>query len=183
VSGLLNQLFKSRVPNPKDRLDAVNDYMQGQNLPQSLAAPVNSYSQQVLLTENASATAGLLGVRNSIFVTAFYLKTEAISGGGSALPPGLAGQNNNTQTGVNVVWSHKLTRAAVLSITGFALRTKANAPSTGETNQGGVNLELALPLSSHTTFKTGARYQSLSSNVSTGYNESAIFAGLAYDFK
>jgi uncharacterized protein (PEP-CTERM system associated) len=183
VAGLLNQLFTTRIPDPKQRQDAVDDFLQRQNLPANLSAPVNSYSEQVLLNENVNATAGLLGARNSVFVTAFYLRTEPISGAGNPLPSGLAAQNNNTQTGVNLVWSHNLTRTAVLNLTGFATRTKANAPYTGETNQGGVRLDLSLPLSTHTTFITGARYQSLGSNVTTGYTEAAVFAGLNYAFK
>jgi uncharacterized protein (PEP-CTERM system associated) len=183
VAGLLNQLFTSRIPDPKERQEAVDEFLQRQNLPATLSTPVNSYSEQVLLTENVSATAGLLGARNNLFATAFYLRTEPISGAGNPLPAGLAAQNNNTQTGVNVVWSHNLTRTAVLNLTGFATRTKANAPYTGETNQGGVHVDLVLPVSPHTTFTTGARYQSLGSNVATGYNEAAIYAGLTYAFK
>ncbi len=87
VTGLLNQLFTSRIPDPKERKEAVDDFLSDQNLPATLAAPVNSYSEQVLLTENVSASAGLLGSRNSIFLTLFYLRTEPISGAGNALPP------------------------------------------------------------------------------------------------
>jgi uncharacterized protein (PEP-CTERM system associated) len=183
VTGLLNQLFTSRIPDAKERQEAVDEFTQRQNLPATLSTPVNSYSEQVLLSENVSATAGLLGSRNSLFVTAYYLRTEPISGAGNPLPEGLAAQNNNTQTGVDVVWSHNLTSTAVLNFTGFATRTKANAPYTGETNQGGVRLDLAVPLSAHTTFSTGARYQSLGSNVAPGYTEKAIYAGLTYAFK
>jgi uncharacterized protein (PEP-CTERM system associated) len=176
-------LFTSRIPDPKERQEAVDDFTQRQNLPATLSAPVNSYSEQVLLTENASATAGLLGSRNSLFLTAFYLRTEPISGAGAPLPAILAAQNNNTQTGLNLVLSHKLTPTAVLNFTGFATRTRANAPYTGETNQGGVGVNLFLPMSQHTTFITGARYQSLGSNVANGYTEAAVYAGLTYAFK
>ncbi len=183
VTGLLNQLFTSRIPDPKERQEAVDEFTQRQNLPATLSSAVNSYSEQVLLTENVSATAGLLGTRNNLFVTGYYLRTEPISGAGNPLPPGLAAQNNNTQTGVNVVWSHNLTQTSVLSFTGFAMRTKANSPYTGETNQGGVRLDLVVPLSGHTTLATGARYQSLGSNITPGYTEAAIYAGLLYSFK
>ena len=183
VTGLLNQLFTSRIPDPRQRKEAVDDFLSDRNLPATLAAPVNSYSEQVLLTENVSASAGLLGSRNSIFLTLFYLRTEPISGAGNALPSLLEAQNNNTQTGVNVVWSHKLTRTAVLNLTGFATRTKANAPFTGETKQGGVSMEIVLPVSRHTSIAAGGRYQSLSSTVTTGYNEAAVYAGLTYAFR
>ena len=183
VTGLLNQLFVSRIPDPIERRDAVADFMLRQNLPASIGTPVNSYSEQVLLTENVNASAGLLGARNSVFVTMYYLRTEPISGAGTVLPPTLAAQNNNTQTGISIIWSHNLTRTAVLNLTGFATRTRANAPLTGETNQGGARVDLVLPLSPHTTFITGVRYQSLSSNVTTGYSEAAVFAGLTYAFR
>ena len=183
IPGLLNQLFTSRVPNADARQEEVDQYVQSQGLPTALASPVNTYSEEVLLAENFSASVGLLGTRNSLFLTVYYLKTEPIAGSGEPLPGALAGSNNNTQTGINFVWSHNLTRSAVLNFNGFLQRTTANSPFSGYTNQGGARLDFQVPLSPKTTFITGVRYQSLGSDVSPGYTETAAFAGLNYRFR
>ena len=183
VPGLLNQLFTSRIPDPKERLEAADNFVQSQGLPTTLSTAVNSYSEQVQLENNLSASVGLLGSRNSTFVTVYYLRTEAIAGSGTALPGVLSQSVNNTQTGVNVVWSHNLTRSAKLNFTGYAYTTRAISPLVGTTNQGGIQVELRMPLSTRTTLTAGARYQSLGSNVTTDYTESALFAGLSYAFK
>ena len=182
VTGLLNQLFSSRITDPNARQDAVSDYISSRGLPTKLAGPVNFYSQQILLAENLGATVGLLGVRNNIFLNVYYLRNEPISGAGNPIPSVLAGANNNTQTGVNLVWTHNLTSLATLSLTANALRTEANGTGPGTTNQGGARLVINAPLSPQTSVFAGARYQILHSDVATPYTEAAVFAGLSYTF-
>jgi uncharacterized protein (PEP-CTERM system associated) len=185
VQGLLDQLFRSRVPDPVQRQDAVNTIIQDRGLPAFLSSPVNLYTQQILLTENVSATMGLLGARNTVFVTLFYLKQEPIAGSGTPLPPIIAGAafNNNTQQGVNVVWTHNLAPLVTLDLTSSALQTIANAPFSARTNQGYVRLAVTATLSARTTVFAGARYQLLRANFTEGYNEAAAFVGMSYAFR
>jgi uncharacterized protein (PEP-CTERM system associated) len=135
--------------------------------------------------ENASASIGLLGARNSLFVTVFYLHQEPIAGSGTPLPPilAVATLNNNTQQGASLVWTHNLTPSVSLNLTATALRTIANAPFTARTNQGNLSLIVTSPLSLRTTVFAGARYQLFRPDFQQGYNEAAIFAGLNYTFK
>jgi uncharacterized protein (PEP-CTERM system associated) len=185
VQGLLNLLFLSRIPDPVQRQTTINALIQDQGLPANLANPVTLYTQQIVLQETASATVGLLGARNSIYATVFYLHQEPIAGSGTALPPVLAigALNDNTQQGINVVWTHNLTPSVTMNLTTTALRTTANAPFSATTNQGNVTLTVTTPLSARTTVFAGARYQMLRANFQEGYNEAALFAGLNYLFK
>ena len=185
VQGLLNQLFLSRIPDPVLRQSTINSLIQDQGLPENLSNPVTLYTQQILLQESASATVGLLGARNSIYATVFYLHQEPIAGSGTALPPVLAigTLNDNTQQGINVVWTHNLTPAVSMNLTTTALRTTANAPFSAKTNQGYATLTVTSPLSARTSVFAGARYQMLRANFEQGYNEAALFAGLTYTFK
>ncbi len=102
-------MFTSRIPDPAQRQQAVNTLIQSQGLPQVLSGPVNLYTEQITLNRNISATVGLVGARNSLFLTMYQTRSQPISGSGSILPPLIAGENDNTQTGASVVWSHKLT--------------------------------------------------------------------------
>ena len=115
----------------------------------------------------------------------FYLHQEPIAGSGTPLPPVLAigTVNDNTQQGINVIWTHNLTPSVTMNLTATGLRTTANAPFTAVTNQGYATVTVTTPLSARTTVFAGARYQLLRANFQEGYNEAALFAGLNYIFK
>ncbi len=121
VPALLDQLFVSRIPDPTQRQQAVNNFIDSRGLPSELSSPVNVYTQQITLNQNLSATMGLLGSRNSLFVTVYRYDTQPISGSGVILPPVFGFGNDNTQLGVNVVWSHNLTPLTVLNLAAYAL--------------------------------------------------------------
>jgi len=183
VDALLNELFISRVPDPKARQEVISNYIENQSLPSSLTGAVNYYSQEILLANKVSATAGLTGSRNNIFFTAYYLHNQPIAGSGASLPGFVDPGNNNTQWGGNLVWTHRVTPLVNLNLTLYALRTEANAPLSGWTNQGTARLELSRSITAQTTAFAGVRYQALHSDVATDYNEAAVFAGLSYRFK
>ena len=99
------------------------------------------------------------------------------------MPPVLALGNDNTQQGINVIWTHNLTPSVTMNLTATGLRTTANEPFNAVTNQGYVTVTVTTPLSAQTTVFAGARYQLLRANFQEGYNEAALFAGLNYIFK
>ena len=183
VQGLLDQLLSSRIPDPAQRQQAVQDLIQQTGLPSTVSGPVNVYSEEILLAENFNATAGLTGARNDLFLNVFRLRNEPITASGTALPSLLDANNNNTQLGANLTWTHRLTPMAALNLTAFVSRTTANAPLTGRTNQGGALLQLSSPLSAHTTATAGIRFQKLNSDIVQSYTEAAVLAGLTYSFK
>ncbi len=185
VQALLNQILTSRIPDATQRQDFINQLITDRGLPSSLSGPVNLYTQQIALQENASITFGILGARNNIFLTAFRLYQEPIAGSGTPLPPGLASVavNDNTQSGGSLTWTHNLTPRVTLNVTATGLQTVANSPLVGKTNQGIASLSVTAPLSTLTSLFAGARYQALRSDVTPDYNEVAAFAGFNYMFK
>ena len=184
VQGILNQLFISRIPDPTQRQDAIDALILNQGLPTNLLSPVNLYTQQILIAENVSATVGLLGARNTLFLTLFYLRNEPITGSGNPLPPILSNANNDTtQQGASFIWTHNLTPSVTMNLTVNATQSKLNAPLTGSTNQGVIRLFVTSPVSARTTVFAGARYQISRTDVAVDYNEAAIFAGLNYTYK
>jgi uncharacterized protein (PEP-CTERM system associated) len=90
--------------------------------------------------------------------------------------------DNSRQTGISLLWSHKLTPSVAVDATIERFRTVANPPLEGTTNQTAVRLAVSMPLSAKTTVFGGARYQTLSSDVATDYNEAAAFIGITYTF-
>jgi len=182
VSALLNGLFLTTIPDPALRQQAIDQFLRDRGLPSVLSSPQNIYSQQVFLQESQTASVGLLGTRNTVVLTIFNIRSQPISASGDVLTLPVNFGDNSRQTGISLLWSHKLTPAVVLDATIERFRTVANPPLEGTTNQTALRLAVSTPLSAKTTMFGGARYQTLSSDVATNYNEAAAFIGLTYTF-
>ena len=183
VSALLNGLFLTTIPDPALRQQAIDQFIRDRGLPSVLSSPQNIYSQQVFLQESQTASVGLLGTRNTVVLTIFNIRSQPISASGDALTLPVNFGDNSRQTGISLLWSHKLTAAVALDATIERFRTVANPPLEGTTNQTALRLAVSMPLSAKTTVFGGARYQTLSSDVATNYNEAAAFIGLTHTFQ
>ena len=183
VSALLNGLFLTTIPDPALRQQAIDQFIRDRGLPSVLSSPQNIYSQQVFLQESQTASVGLLGTRNTVVLTIFNIRSQPISASGDALTLPVNFGDNSRQTGISLLWSHKLTAAVALDATIERFRTVANPPLEGTTNQTALRLAVSMPLSAKTTVFGGARYQTLSSDVATNYNEAAVFIGLTHTFQ
>ncbi len=188
VSSIVNQLLLSSIPDPAQRQAAVDQFINSRGLPTSLSSPVNLYTQQITLQTQASGSVGLLGARNSIFLTAFYLRQQPITASGNDLPGFIAGFNDNTQVGTNIVWTHNLTPSLQLVASGTVSRTESNLPQdtlgfSATSRQGYATIGLSTPLSPNTTVNGSVRYQVQHVDQGTGYNEAAVLFGLSHTFR
>ena len=183
VSTMLNQLFASRFTDPTQRQNFVDQFIRDRGLPSALSSPVALYTQQVTLQEQVQATFGLLGARNSVFFTAFRSRNQAIAGTGIESTVAFPGQNDNTQTGVDISWTYRLTPLYSLATSGQLSHAVANESPGGHSNQGSLSVTLSAPLSPLTSTFVGARYQRFSSDLQSGYYEMAAFAGISHVFR
>jgi uncharacterized protein (PEP-CTERM system associated) len=183
VAGFLDSLFVFSIPDPAERQRVVNQLMQDRGLPATTTNPVNLYSDQILLQQFAGATVGLLGARNTIFMTIYSVRNEPIAASGTPLPPILAAGNDNTQNGGTIIWSHQLTPSLSFVASADGFQTVANGPSAANTRQGMLRMALSTTVAPMTTVFAGARYQVLRSNLAPEYDEAAVFAGLRYTFR
>ena len=186
VSTLLNQLFSSRVSDPAQRQQLVDQLIRDRGLPAQLSSSLVLFNEQVTLQEELQASVALLGARNAVFISGYRSRTEPV-GPQEVLDLLTALQTNNTQTGGGVVWTYKLTQLYTLSTTGDYAHTVPNGDvagaSTGTTDQWTFRLVVSAPLSPLTDIFAGARYQKLNSDVTPGYREAAVFAGLRHVFR
>lgn len=187
VDTLLNGLFASRVSDPVQREAFVQQLIQDRGLPPVLSSPLALFTEQITLQQTLQATMGLLGARNSVFVTAYRTRNEPVAGQ-AGTPTGtlidvLALQTNNIQTGANVVWSYKLTQLYTLSSSVDWVRTVPIDDSSVESNQRTFSIVLSAPLSPLTNVYTGVRHQRLVSDVQQSYRETAVFVGMRHVFK
>jgi uncharacterized protein (PEP-CTERM system associated) len=182
VPGLLDSLFRSRIPDPAARQQFVDQFIRDRDLPLTLTGPVTIFNERVSLVESANASVGIIGARNSVVFSAYRSRTTPLAGGGNiADVPDLVFRN--VQMGTDVVWTHQLAPLLLLRANALYLQTDALAPSTGRTRQGGATLSLTTLLSPLTSVFGGVRYQVLRSDVNPGYDEAALFVGLNHLFR
>ena len=182
VSTLLDQIFASRVTDPVQRQSLVDQLIRERGLPDVLGAPTTLTTQRVTLQQSVQGTVGLLGARNTVFVTLFHTKSEPV--GGTAALADVLGQfqDNNTQTGASVVWTYKLLEFYTLSTSADWSRAVPNGDIEGTSTQRSIRVQLTAPLSPKTDAFAGVRHQRLVSDIQAGYRENAIFFGMAHRF-
>jgi uncharacterized protein (PEP-CTERM system associated) len=179
---LLNSLFQSRFPDAAARQQFVDQFIRDRGLPLTLTGPITIFNERVSLVETANASVGLIGARNSVLLSAYRSRTSPLVGSGTieGLPDLVV---RNVQTGTDIVWTHQLAPALLLTANAVYLQTQALAPSTGRSRQGGAAVSLNTMLSPLTSLFGGVRYQQLRSDVNAGYEEAAIFVGMNHLFR
>ncbi len=189
VSAFVDAAFTTRLPDPAERALAVQQFLAQSGLPASLSAPVNIFSASVLLQTTATASAVLIGLRNSLAFSLYYTKSDAITGAGSLLPPALQFGQNNTQTGGGVSFSHHLSGTTNLTASATYSRTTSN-DTTGafadtRTNNGYLSLGLGTRLAPKTTGSLGVNYTRFVPTGELGARSTSavnIVAGLNHTF-
>jgi uncharacterized protein (PEP-CTERM system associated) len=147
-----------------------------------LSSPLQLYSQQITLAESVVGTVGLIGARNTVFVSLFRARNEPLLS--ATVTAGLADiLAASTQTGTNGVWTLKLTPLYTLNTTVDWVRTTGNGDSRRESNQYTLSSVIEAPLSPLTKIFGGARYQRFLSDVETDYREAAAFFGISHVFR
>ncbi len=184
VRAMLDSLLASQVPDPAQRQALVDQTIRDRGLPLTLSGPLALYAQQVTLVESESASFGILGARNSIFLRAYRSRSQPVAGSVTdSLSTLLQRLIDNTQVGTTVTWTHQLAPSLRLGIDGGWLRTTANSGAGGATRLYTLGTTLSTPLSALTTLSGGLRYQDSTSNITTSYREFAVFVGLDHRFR
>jgi uncharacterized protein (PEP-CTERM system associated) len=180
---MLDALFSSRIPDDAQRAQFVLQFMRDRGLPLVMTSPLTLYTQQIYLEERASATVGLIGARNTLFMSAYRLRTQPLSGSGVVLPPAFDLLNNNTQTGAGVAWTYRLSGTSTFNAAADYLHTAANPPLEGESDQATLRMVWTTSISPNTSAYAGARYQSLRSDFNDPTRELAGYVGLTHTFR
>lgn len=179
VSSLLNAILTARFPDPVERAQQVRDLIARQGLPSSLPGAVNIYSRSANVLTSGSGSLALIGVRNTLALTLYYLKTELLPD--AAIPPTFITFNNSIQKGVSVSLSHKLSPVISLNATGSRIETRGFEPSAGNvTDENIFEVQVSRQVTPRTSAFIGGRYQQQdsSSNAIRDASEAAIFVGL-----
>ena len=183
VAGFLNSLLLSKVPDPTQRQSLVDQIIHARGLPATLTAPVTLLTRQVTLVEQATATFGILGARNSILFNVYHSRQEPVEGAELSEINGiLVSLNNNTQNGVGIVWSHQLAGNMTLATSADWSHSVDNVEPHVSTRLGTLRTLLSTALSPYMTVYASARLQDSRSNAFGSYREMAVIVGASYIF-
>ena len=189
VAQILNAAFTTRIPDPAERATAISQFLAQTGLPPTLATPVNYYATTLSLQQSASVSLVLVGVFNSISFSLYHSQNEAITGTGSELPPALEANQNNTQTGGGISYSHRLTSFTNIGASASYSKSTVNSdtgPFAGSrSNNGNVSMNLSTNFGPKTSGSTGIGYSrstfpgNLNAGSTASYN---LFAGISHTF-
>lgn len=181
VAALLDAIFTTRFPDPVERAQVVNDLIARQGLPTSTLQPISLRSQRLSVVTLANATVTLIGVRNSLSLTAFQARTEdALDSGPLATGSALT---NNTQVGAAVTLTHRLSATMALAGSADWRRIRALQANGERSVQRTAALRLNVDVEPKTTAFAGARLRGFdSTTTTTDRQERAVFVGVDHRF-
>lgn len=112
TSALLNQLFRSSIPDDAARQQAVDRFMQVNNLPSTLTQSINYLTNEIFLQKALRASVALNGARNTMVLTAFDIlrqpqSAQNVASAFSGTEPPTSG--NIRQAGLSGLWSWRVT--------------------------------------------------------------------------
>jgi uncharacterized protein (PEP-CTERM system associated) len=192
TASTLDSIFASRIPDQAQRTQFVDQLIASRGLPSQTSSSVSLFTAQLLLFEQASAVFTLIGVRNTASLNLFRYRQQPITAEGVTLPPSFLAQQNNTQIGGALSFTHNLTSDLSLLASATYFDTSYEPPLGGSSNTLAFRAQLNNRLSTKTNVFAGTRYQLFRNNVtglpglsipgSTNANEVAIFAGINHTF-
>lgn len=177
TAALLDAIFTTRYPDPIERARVVNELIAREGLPTDTLQPIFVRAQRLSLTTQSSASATLIGVRNSLSLVVFQTRTEdAVDSG--LLSTALA-FTNNTQAGAAIGASHRLSPTMALVGSVDWTRVRALRSAAGErSTQRSVRLQLNAEVVTKMTVFAGARYRDFETNTTSDGREAAVFVGV-----
>lgn len=174
----LFDLYASRIPDPMQRLTTVLDFMARTGMPLFLTRPFAFYTQQPFIDRRLQATLAWTGARNTIGVSGYRSRREAVATGFSLIDDFSFGRVIDNR-GVALDWRHALTPLASLNLTLTQSHARA-VDGVANTRNRSLLTGVQMPLSGKST-----GFVSLRLNRGDGtseYRENALLAGVRMTF-
>ena len=185
IAAFLNATLTPRYPDEAQRIAAIRDFLTTTGVSPFLTNGMAFYSEQVFLQKRLSVSAALLGRRNLVSLTLFWIESEALSQSQNiALLDALSANGRFKQQGAALDWNHRF--SGTMALDGLLSRSysKRLDPANGDSVDDTLRVTLTHTLSSHTTASAGLSFTKFASNL-TGFNDydaTTIFVGIAHRF-
>ena len=181
VASLLDAGLTSRVTDPLERQQAVNDAIRQRGLPRALNGAVTMSSRFAQLVQAVDASMALLGTRHTVVLRGFQRTTQDLLGPTDAVTTLTSA--NSRQRGLSLTASRRLTPDTTADIGYTYSRVVGFGPTAGQrTVNKTVRLGVSHNLSPRTTIAVGLRHRQIDSTIVTTAQESAVFVGALHRF-
>jgi uncharacterized protein (PEP-CTERM system associated) len=128
-AALLDDIFAARIPDPTERRAAVEEFMRAAGIPEFLAGSLAFYTPQIMLQERLEASAGIIGVRNSITFSVFASESTRLSEGFASTAPDVFLLGNRIeQRGFSIRAAHKLTPFTAAGVSARRVHSQREDP-------------------------------------------------------
>jgi len=183
VAGLLDAMLTAQYPDPVGRAQAVQNLMESQNLPNTLAGPTAIMNPNAYLSTVQSASAVVTGQRNAIALILFVTRTQPLPTDLTGIAEPTLFANNYVQRGGTFNLTHQLSPFTKLGADATVSRFLGNGAQSGTSSrQEMLTLHVNHSLSSRTDVLAGTRIQYFSSNLAENVVEKAVFVALNHRF-
>jgi uncharacterized protein (PEP-CTERM system associated) len=173
---LIDQALVGRITDPYQRAQAVQDLINSRGLPTQLDQATSVYSERIQLVQSASVSLGLLGVRNSIIVSATRERAEDLSEYSAVLESAGIELQSGVRTGFSVGWNHRLSPTRTIDTELTLIDSEENIGLLRNSRQTRLQAVYALLLSPRTALTFGIRFQRYTLDGASASNESALLA-------
>ncbi len=183
TAGLLDRLFMANFPDPAERAQAVQAYIQATGLPPSLADNVNYFSNRFILQKQAQASVAFNSARTTTVLNIADTRREALSTVQTDSPlqgTGSLNLNDNVhQKSAGVLWNMRITKRSGLNLSLTA--NKSRSITTGQTNDTrALRSSLTREFSPRTRGGLELRHIEGRRTNGSDYSENAISASLSF---
>jgi len=183
----LDQILTGRITDPLVREAAIDQFMSETGLPELLGGPVFFYNQNIFLIERVDARFGILGVRNSLYLSAYVEESESITVDDESVATDLFSRNVHFRTrGGSAAFTHRLGSRSALTLSldrsySRSLSEQLELVTGRDATQTVARLSLTHQLSPKTNVTGRVRAARYESDLSS-YDEHAIQALIFHRF-
>lgn len=185
VASLAGDILTTRIPDAAQRNAVVEDLIARGRLPRSVDGPANVFSDDISRVRRNSARVALLGLRNSLVLSAFRSRTEDL--GSLGLGPlfgASSAATNNKQRGAEGVYSLRVSMLDIASLSYSYYDTEGLGQFSSEQSRQRVyRAQWTRLLAPHTSGVAGVLHQTIDFDGGrTTDDETAAFVGITHRF-
>ena len=132
TANLLDQLFRSSIPDDALRQQAVERFILSAGLPTTLTQAINYLSNQIFLQKTLRASVALTGARNTLVFTAFNMSRQQQSAqdGAPAASPTISGDTR--QAGLDALWNWRVTALTTATLDANVSKSRIDFDNTDQ---------------------------------------------------
>lgn len=180
---ILDDAFRTRIPDPAERDEAIRRIMEQAGVPPTLTQPYSFATNQIYLTQQWTGSVAWLGKRNTVELALLWQENKPLTPAGTGVPGNTF--NLFRQRGATLSFSHRLTPLSAVTLGGSRIYSQSpNAQSGGpdqDSVQDTVRISLTRQLGPASDGSIGLRWTTVDSEVDP-YRELGIFVALSHRF-